>query len=426
MTLLAALLACKQPAPTETDDTDTDTDAVDTDTDTDVGTADTGAAPLSWPPFELVIDDSSGYPPLHAELVVLPLDDGGVALAPADGEAVNIVALDVTAAPGPDALVLTVAPGEVRVSTWARIEWTDFTLTLADADGDGLADGGTAAMAGSATLTSPQEGWIVSFDTTSALVPDARSGRIHLGQASLLPTDALDVFLSEPALAGASPVLSVGSPVPLELEPWRGGLVVQLAPQLTGPWLPWGAAISVDPVDLVDAAGNAFTAGDAGGVVDDPGPALDNAGFEGSGGWASRGVLLEGPPDGLVATEGVQVASISEQGVLLGEIAVPVGASTLAFDVGAVATFWDFATSARAFVVAPDGTRTPVWSIGLADGAACTDCGAYGWRYDWERVTVDVSAYAGQSVLLQVEAHIEQYLGVPQGRVCVDRVVVDP
>lgn len=416
--------ACRTPptdTPTPVDDTGPPTD-----TDTDVGPAELGLAPLEV----RLHDPDAGYPGVDLTLLLLPLDDGGLALAAASGDARNIVALDRTETQiDPSTLQIDVLPGSLHMPLTGlstSLSWTELTWTLVDTDGDGVVDGGTGRMAGTAILASSQEGWVVSFDGTFEEVAlDTRPGSLlWVAPIPLLPGDPVGLRLSEPARAGAAATLSVGGPVPLEETPFRGGLAVALQPLLDG-WIPWGTTLAVDGADLTDAAGNPFGSPDPRMVVADPGDPRTNLGFESDVGWAMRNGALGDAPAGLTPSDGARVAVLENTATLVGELSVGPGDTTISLDIGVVADFWDSLTRVRVVQIAQDGTRTVSWTSDPGAGAPCDDCGDLAWRIDVQRVTVPIAAPSEPSVLLVVETEIAQYLGLPRSRVIVDAVGIE-
>ncbi|MEZ4317567.1 MAG: hypothetical protein R3F61_08680 [Myxococcota bacterium] len=208
--------------------------------------------------------------------------------------------------------------------------------------------------------------------------------------ADLLPTDPVVVALSEPARP--QEVGLDGSDAPLVRSTGPGGVLLGLRADAV--LLDWGTTVALD-ADLVDLSGNPIVA-DVGQVRAFPGLASDDLGFETGDGWASHGDVRLG--DSLRdPAEGEYCAEFLHDGVLVGELDVPVDVTELAFAYALDA--WYAPDLASLTVVDAEGTRTEVWSM---DPAEVVTCGTLRC-IPWTDAVVDLSPWAGSTVWLRFE-----------------------
>ncbi len=260
-----------------------------------------------------------------------------------------------------------------------QVPFSLFDVRLTDADGDGVADGGLVrAMAR-----------IEGDDTATYATLEADTTGLNTGFADdpLVPTDPIEVQLREPVDPDSVPALLDGVG-PWEL--WMANDDVAVGVRSLG-IAEWGSSVSID--GLTDVSGNDISVVPAI-VVDDPGLANDNLDFELDGvGWAStRGTLHT---DQLaVPTSGTHAAGVWRDASIVGELQVPVDTPLLSFD-------WhqtvdgSSSDALLSFVVVTTEERTILWTQDTAQSTAVPN--------EWATVTVDLSAWAGQTVFVRFE-----------------------
>ena len=321
---------------------------------------------------------------------------------------------------------LTLAPGQIAVEPGGTLAWQTLTLAVGPA--------GLVGSSGSATGTWTTVGGdqidmadykadlSASADTKGepfdVIPPEARP------PDAVLPTDALQIRLGEPAEVGratAVQVLANGMPVADSLTPLADpvhGLVIALALRPPGFWA-FDTAITAEPGGLVDPSGNAMPWSGAGlHVVADPGPVTGNLGFEaGTAGWIVTGhqAGTTGAFDGVVPVEGALQMIVHEESALTGYLDVPAGATSLSLSVGLFSEAGQFDADRTAVIALhrASGERIVIFD-GYAERAASVACacGDFGQLIPPTRKSVDVTMLRGERLFLTAEVRSSFFIGV--------------
>ena len=321
---------------------------------------------------------------------------------------------------------LTLTPGQISVEPGGSLAWQTLTLAIGPAGlvgSSGSATGTWTMVRGDEIDTADYKADLsASADTKGeafdVVPPEARP------PGAVLPTDALQVRLGEPAeveRATAVRVLANGVPVVDPLTPLADpvhGLVIALALRPPGFWA-FDTAITAEPGGLVDPSGNAMSWSGAGlHVVPDPGPMIGNLGFEaGTTGWTVTGhqAGTTGTFDGVVPVEGALQMIVREESVLTGYLDVPAGATSLSLSVGLFSEAGQFDADRTAVIALhrASGERIVMFD-GYAEraaSAACA-CGEFGQLIPPARKSVDVTPFRGERLFLTAEVRSSFFFGV--------------
>jgi hypothetical protein len=310
--------------------------------------------------------------------------------------------------------------GEVRVRGQfqndpyyaAEVGWEDLTITVRDEDGDGSAEIGTAT----ATLICDYE-VVLSPETETDNAQFDLDLPVESPSLSFVASDGLEpIFRSDLQVVANQPLLA--ETLPESITMLVGGAPVAgtvTAVGLQGPLangfrfdaddpLPFGAEITIDPGDLLDAFGRAVEFdGSAQYTVNDPGPFTDNPSFEGQGGWIGlykwRASIHVPAIDGPINAAVYYWYPAGQS--LVGYLDVPDSASELSLYV-ADEEFYDgcsWATSSL-WLVTPGGSRS--MRPPVPDDPACEDW-PVGCTIPWTKVTADLTGMRGQRIVLLAE-----------------------
>lgn len=310
----------------------------------------------------------------------------------------------------------------------------EIRIVLEDSDGDGRADRGSGSGSGSWSAIYPEYGYFYAATGYTAdlrLAMDAGAGlaRIDASRQSpvrssqVLPFTALDVGFSEPvresdALAMLR-VLADGAAVTgTMVTNAMDGLITHmtLTPDAD---LPFAADIALDPGELTDLAGNGVSAASPIRTVADPGPIVDNIGFEsGLSGWYGEGLVeAEEGTDGLVPVEGTRHGvlrapwEIAPQldALLAGYLDVSDDAVSLEIGI-TVLSQRAMDDDYRATIVLHTAGSEPREIFDARDEGArtgpCAECTGEWLRTGPMRLVLDLSKYRGQRIWLLASSHV--------------------
>lgn len=329
--------------------------------------------------------------------------------------------------------------GEARVPPSGRLAWQAFTLTLFDADGDGVVDSAQGDMAGEWEFVMGDV--IDSSPHTSSLTagPDTEPAEITLapdprGASVILPIDSIGVRFSEPLadtnMASLRMVTAEGEvDGQLVFDPVHG-LVVGATFQPTR-FLPPAATLSLAIDGIYDPAGNpATTSGDVRRTVADPGVLTDNPDFEnGLLGWNAIGeVAATGAFEGVPPASGDSQAMVREQSVVAGFLDVPQDANQLDLSIAVCSEAGQFDAQHSAVVTlhSSAGERYKVFDAFdfSYNSVPCDSCSEFGHIIPPARYVVDLRPYRGQRLMLTAEARSSYFFGVNYYAMLVDDLMI--
>ncbi len=310
----------------------------------------------------------------------------------------------------------SLAPGALGGMKTGELSWESWTLELTDADHDGVLDTGAGRASGTFQMMLGDVVDFARFEATLEAAPDTTSPAASLSfprDPMPLPVDArVAVQFTEPVrwrtdalqlLAGGAAVPARGSPVGL-LHGHAVGALLEL-----DAFVPFGAALALDPAGLVDGGGRAARwDGDTLRAPADPGPIDPDADFStGLAGWIADGRA------GTYPVPAPDRARVPSGGRLTGYFDVPEDAQALVLDLEVLSEIgeYDGGLSGVIDLVAAD-RRVRVFDVSsVREGGTC-DCRPYGHTTGPLEVRADLVPFRGERVLLTFVSVASGYLGM--------------